>query len=139
MDWRSLGNLYLRKLEVDPVVQAVGRVRFLTRPREVVTFAMHDLTPDIGPCRDVVSLVELRSELGIPSGKELDHAFETEQIVRMRAEGKTADQIAAELKRSRRTLFRRLGGSAKNPTSINSYRVFGTGPGETPPAQEASS
>lgn len=136
LDWQALGNLYLRKMEVDPVVQAVGRVRFLTRPREVVTFAMHDLSPEVGPCRDVRSLGELREALGIPEAKEIDQALEAERIARLRAEGRTSEEIAAELKLSRRTLFRRVGGSAKSPTSINSSRVLGTGPDAPKPLED---
>ena len=50
----------LRKLEVDPVIQAAGRVRFLTRPREVVFFQMDDLARDLGDVREVSCLADLR-------------------------------------------------------------------------------
>ena len=138
MDWRALGNVYLRKLEVDPVVQAVGRVRFLTKPREVITFAMHDLSPEVGTCQDVRSLRELRQALGIPEAKEIDQALATERIAAMRASGRSAEGIAAELGVSRATVFRRLHGSLKNPRRVNPCRSFETPPGAAPGPDVAS-
>lgn len=116
----EVANLALRTLEVDPVVQAVGRVRCLTKPREVVCFAMHDLTPDLGPVTVVRSLAALRKAMGIPSAAEVDHALEGERVAVLRAQGRTTAEIAAELGVSRRTVFRRAqaGGSAKSPVNI---------------------
>jgi hypothetical protein len=103
-----LGNVYLRKLEVDPVIQAVGRVRFLTKPREVVFFQMADLEPEVGTCQTIRSLAELRGVLGIPSARDLDDVVEGRRARDLMGQGMTADQAADELGISRATLFRRL-------------------------------
>jgi hypothetical protein len=130
LDHTTLGNMYLQKLEVDPVVQAAGRVRFLTRPREVVFFQMHDLEREVGTCATVRTLAALRTTLGIPAAKELDALADVAEIQGLLKEGFTAEDAATKVGISRRTLFRRLQGaeSAKKPNSIY-VRVFGTPPG----------
>lgn len=50
------GNLYLRILEVDPVLQAVARVRFYTKPREVILFQNHDFTDELNAVRELRTL-----------------------------------------------------------------------------------
>ena len=120
IDHTALGNLYLRKLEVDPVIQAAGRVRFLTKPREVIFFQMHELGRDVGDCTDVRSLNVLRETLELPSAKELDVTIQASQAQKLIDKGLTVEQAATQLGVSRRTLFRRLRSakSAKNPIRI---------------------
>lgn len=114
----TLGRLYLGRLERDPVVQAAGRVRFLTRPREVVFFQMADLTPEVGPCVNVASLDALRRELGIPSAKEIDHAREATGLRARMDRGMSVEDAAAEVGISRATAFRRLSASLNSPKRI---------------------
>lgn len=124
-----LGNIHLRKLEVDPVIQAAGRVRFLTRPREVVLFQMHDLAREIVGCREVGTLVQLRDALGLPTALEIDEQVEAARIRELVSQGITVEEAGARLGISRRTAFRRLkaGESAKSPLK-ESLRRFGTLP-----------
>lgn len=119
-DHTLLGDIYLRKLEVDPVIQAAGRVRFLTRAREVVFFQMHDLSPDIGAYEDVKTLLEFRTTMKIPSGKEMDSLVQGIRVKNLLESGVPAKEAASQLGISRRTLFYRLKGvkSAKNPYNI---------------------
>lgn len=114
----TLGNLYLRRLEVDPVVQAAGRVRFLTKPRTVLFFQMGDLAHDVGPCTDVTSLEALRAAMAIPSAKEVDHAFDGERLRALVDGGASIEDAAAELGMSRATAFRRLGASLRSPQEL---------------------
>lgn len=114
LDRTMLGDLYLRKLEVDPIIQAVGRVRFQTRPREVLFFAMHDLQGDVGECIDVPTLSALREALGLPAPKEVDRELTGRQARELMREGETAEEAARRLGISRRTLFRRLQGGAES-------------------------
>lgn len=139
IDARYLGDLYLRKLEIDPAIQVVGRVRFLTLPREVAFFAMHDLAPDLGEVTVVRSLVELRGALGIPSAREIDERREGLLAQNWMAEGATADEVAARLGVGRRTVFNRLAAlkSAESPER-DSLRVFCT-LGDVRPTSGASS
>lgn len=116
-DLDLLGNAYLQKLELDPVLQAVGRVRFQTKAREVVLFAMHDVTHEIPRCTTVTSLEALRQTLGVPPAKDVDAALEAEHVKALLAEGYTAAEVAAEIGVSRRTVFERIARakSAKDP------------------------
>jgi hypothetical protein len=116
-----LGDVHLRKLEVDPVIQAVGRVRFLTKPRQVVTFQMNNIERDLGPCETVRTLEGLRQALDLPKAREVDHLVAGIRARRlMDGEGLTAADAATRLGVSRRTAFRCLASeeSAKSPLSV---------------------
>jgi hypothetical protein len=124
-----LGEVYLRKLEVDPVIQAAGRVRFLTKPREVVFFQMNDLEHDLGPIREVCSLSELRDVLGVPSARDLDDAADGCRAAELMAEGKTAAEAAQIMGFSRETLFRRL----RAAESVRFHKRLSLRDSDTPP------
>jgi hypothetical protein len=113
----NTANIYLRKLELDPVVQAVGRVRFATLPREVVFFQMADLEPLIGPHAVVESLEELRRELQTPSAGDVDRYLQAQRIESALLTGATTAEVAADIGVSLRTARRRrrLFASAKSP------------------------
>lgn len=105
---RSVADLYLRKLEIDPVVQAAGRVRFMTKPREVVLLQMADLRQQIGDHQVVSSLATLRTALGIPSARDID---DYRDGARMRAAldtGLTKVAVAAAERVSVSTVDRRM-------------------------------
>jgi len=123
-----IGQVYLDKLEVDPVVQVAGRVRFMTKAREVVFFQMADLAREIPGCRDVHSLGELRRELRLPEAKDVDRWVQANRGRRMMDEGLTAAQAAERLGISRETLFRRLreAESVKTHIGIFLYMPFDT-------------
>ena len=137
LDRTWLANIYLRKLEVDPVIQAAGRVRFQTMPREVVTFQMHDMGQDIPGCEEVSSLSELRDALGLPRAREIDKSQRAFRGRELMSQGLTAKQAADRLGIGRSTLFDALkeAESPENPM-IDTLRVFWTlaaktaGPGE---------
>jgi biotin operon repressor len=122
-----LGDAYLHRLEIDPVIQAAGRVRFNTKPREVVFFQMAQLQGEIPGCHDVLSLVALRRELGIPDPTEVDAWHLVQRARSLLAGGRTREEVAAELGVSRTTLWRLLGQPEcfKNPIE-NSLREFET-------------
>ena len=117
LDRTAIGNLYLRRLEVAPPIQVVGRVRFLTRPREVVLFQMHDLERDVGACEDVTCLGGLLDALGLPRPRVIDRLVLGAAVRRLTATGLTYEQAAHQLGRSRRTAFRAVKAlkSAKTP------------------------
>lgn len=122
-----LAQLYLNKLEVDPVIQVAGRVRFMTKAREVVFFQMADLGAEVEGCRDVRSLGELREEMGLPDPKDVDRLVEGKSGRRLMQEGLTAAEAADRLGISRETLFRRLRGLESVKTHIRSlYMRFDT-------------
>jgi hypothetical protein len=124
-----LGGLYLRKLEVDPVIQAVGRVRPMTLPREVITFQLDDLEPDLGSIEEVHSLVQLRELLELPTARAIDDAIDGVRASRLMACGKSAEQAASEMGIGRATLFRRL----RAVQSLNPHYLVYIMQSETPP------
>lgn len=119
-DLVGLGNQYLRRLEVDPVVQAVGRVRFVTRPREVVTFQMNDLAGDVSGVQDVRSLADLRRALKVPNAREVDQVVRGTHARQLMSTGLSAEEAGHRLGLSRRSVFRVLKAaeSANIPLSI---------------------
>lgn len=131
--YARLGNTVLRRLEVDPVIQAAGRVRFLTRPREVVFFQMNDIAAEVGECRDVSSLAELREILGVVSGPELGTRIQGQELLALREQGVPMTEAARRLGLSRRTAYRRLEAAkcVKSPIYINTYRGSDTLPAGT--------
>jgi hypothetical protein len=106
-DVEELAQMHLRMLEVDPVVQVVGRVRFMTKPREVLFFAMHDFAADVGPHQIVRSLAELREVFDLPEARDIDHEIERLRIEQLTGEGMTAEKVAEILRISRSTVFNR--------------------------------
>lgn len=106
-DREWLGETYLRRLEVDPVIQAAGRVRFATQPREVVLFQMSDLSADLPSVREVVLVGDLLEELGLPSARDLDGLAQALRIEELLQDGHSSKEAAAVLGISERTLYYR--------------------------------
>ena len=104
----DLGNMYLRKMEVDPVLQAVGRVRFLTRPRSVITFALHDFAKEVGEVEECQNLGSMLRALGLPSPAEVDRHIQAIRIRSLMDAGLTAHEAADAVGISRRSVFIRL-------------------------------
>ncbi len=136
-----VANLYLRRLEVDPVIQAVGRVRFLTQPREIVTFQMADLSAELGAVEEVKSVAALRTAFRLPEPKALDTAIACARIQALRDEGLSVAQAGERIGISRSTAFRRArsADSLRSPDrDIFLKRGFETPPGATDDAGRAS-
>ena len=106
--------------EADVVVQAVGRVRPFTRPREVLTFQLGAL-PGVRFDREFTTLAAARDWFGLPTPCGADRAKRLEAVARMVAGKKTRAEMMAELDLSESTvkrLVRRVGG-VNDPLHIN--------------------
>ncbi|QDU19439.1 helix-turn-helix domain-containing protein [Urbifossiella limnaea] len=100
----------LEQKEADVVVQAVGRVRPFTRPREVVTFQVGAL-PGAPYDLEFRSPAELRAHFGLPTPAERRLAARVDQAAeaaRLRAGGTTRREIGAALGVSLATVKRLL-------------------------------
>jgi hypothetical protein len=106
-DADRIARAYYHQHETHVVIQAVGRVRFATRPREVITFQCSDL-PDVRLAREFFNLREARDFFGLVTGSEFDRLRQGAEARRLRAEGLTAAAIAARLGVSVRTVRYRL-------------------------------
>jgi hypothetical protein len=98
---------YHRQLEANTVNQAIGRVRFTIRPREVITFQCSEL-PEITLAAEFRTLQQARDHFGLLPGAEFDRRRQAAEALRLKAEGRTVRQIAERLGVSERTVFYRL-------------------------------
>jgi hypothetical protein len=85
------------------VLQAVGRVRPFTRPREVVTFQMEEL-PGVTYHTEFVTLAQARRAFGIASRREQKAADLATQIAALRGQSKSQAETARLLGVSIRTV-----------------------------------
>jgi hypothetical protein len=95
-DVDRLAQYALDQQEMDVVLQAVGRVRPYTRPRELVTLqcAAHPQRPYD---REFGSLEEARQFFGIPSRRERDRDRNRRRVQEARRAGLTQAEAAASL------------------------------------------
>jgi hypothetical protein len=95
-DVQRLAQLALEQQELDVVLQAVGRVRPYTRPREIVTFqcAAH---PQLDYTREFDTVEEAREFFGVPSRRERKQQETAARVRAARQAGRTQAQAAAEL------------------------------------------
>ena len=98
---------YYHQLETNQVIQAVGRVRFATKPRQVITLQPSDM-PGVEITREFAGLREAREHFGLPTGSEHDRQRQEERAYRLRTIGRTTAKIARELGVSERTVRNRL-------------------------------
>jgi hypothetical protein len=110
--WRAseadaIARAYYQQLETNVVLQAVGRVRYATRSREVITFQCSELT-GVNLAREFYSLRELREYFGLRTGSEYDRNCQAAEAHRLRSAGLTTRQIAERLGVCERTVRYRL-------------------------------
>jgi hypothetical protein len=97
----------LEQKEADVVVQAVGRVRPFTRPREVITFHAGDL-PGVRYTQRFRTLEQARSYFQIQTPAQAGLTSRMEQAWRLKATGHSKRQIAQKLGVSLSTVKRYL-------------------------------
>ncbi len=104
-DLHTLAQHALDHQEMDTVLQAVGRVRPYTKPREVITFqcAGH---PDFEYTREFASIGEARNYFDIPGRRSAQTAALYAQVQEARDKGLKQREAAALLGVSIRTIKR---------------------------------
>jgi hypothetical protein len=120
-DLSQIANLYLRKLEIGPVVQACGRNRFLTNPREVVFFQLNDLEGYFPNVQTFRTLGALRQEFGLVRARDFGRPSPADlapQIRQLAQQGGSLRKIAAELGLSKSTVARILRGPPVNTEGV---------------------
>lgn len=100
-----LATLALRQQEMDVVIQAVGRVRPFTKPREVVTFQC-DAHPAIPYDHEFANLAEARAHFGIETKRARNRNSTAQAVKEARERGLKQQQAAEEISRSLRTVQR---------------------------------
>jgi hypothetical protein len=110
-----LANQALQQKELDVVVQAVGRVRPFTQPREVITFQATE-HPLIEYQQEFSTLAEAREFFDIPTARAMGAETTAEQVQAMKAAGKSQAETAKAVGKSPSTVKRSWNrGGVTNP------------------------
>jgi hypothetical protein len=115
-DVNRLAQYALDQQEMDSVIQAVGRVRPYTRPREIVTFqcAGH---PQLDYDREFNSIEEARRFFEIPPRRERERDRNADRVRAARQSGMTQIEAAAALQLGRSTVQRYWNRAPEGPTN----------------------
>ena len=103
----QLANWVLEQKEADVVIQAVGRVRPFTRPREVITFH-YGCLPNVRYTLEFETLRQARSHFGIATRRVTDFELRAREIKRLKQRALTNEVIARLMGVSVRTVRRHL-------------------------------
>ena len=104
-DLHALSQHALNHLEMDTVLQAVGRVRPYTKPREVITFQCAE-HPDLKYTKEFTSIGEARKHFDILGGRSSKTAELGSQIQEAKINGLKQREIATQLDVCTRTIKR---------------------------------
>jgi hypothetical protein len=104
-DVNRLAQLSLNQQEMDVVLQAAGRVRPYTKPREVITFQCSD-HPSLTYTREFHNLGEARSFFSIPSRSEFKSQTTRQRVKEAKQQGMTQREASVKLGLSIRTIKR---------------------------------
>jgi hypothetical protein len=97
----------LDQKEGDVVVQAVGRVRPFTKPREIITF-QYGALPDVRYTREFRSIAQARSYFGITTRRQSEAESRASKARHLKTLGLSSSGIAEELRVSLSSIKRYL-------------------------------
>ena len=104
-DVHGLAQYALDSLEIDPVLQAVGRVRPFTGPREIITF-LCGAHRSVDYSREFSSLAQARHHFGIATRRERRASDTRQNVISARSQGctqrLTADRLGVGLRTVKR-------------------------------------
>jgi len=104
-DIQQLAPLALAQQEMNTVIQAVGRVRPYTKPREIITFQCAE-HPQLPYTKEFHTIDEARKFFGILGKRHRQTLKQLKAIQAAKGRGLTQQQVAEELKISLRTVKR---------------------------------
>ena len=110
-----IAQMVLEQVEADAVVQAVGRVRPFTKPREVITFQA-DTLPGVDYTLEFKNLDQTRAYFEIRRPAEAKLQIRIATARRMKAQGCTNAEIMECLSISRATVKRYINGKGAHET-----------------------
>jgi hypothetical protein len=105
-DLEFLSTQGRKALETDMVIQAIGRVRPFTKPREVITFQADDMAEELPGVTDFRTLAEARLHFDITTPREERCASMIAEVSAMKAAGLKQKQVAGILNVAARTVQR---------------------------------
>lgn len=104
-DVHSLAQHALNHLEMDTVIQAVGRVRPYTKPREIITFQCAE-HPDLAYTKEFNNIGEARKLFGISNRRDKQSAQICCQILEAKNQGLKQTEVSEQLGVGLRTVQR---------------------------------
>lgn len=104
-DTAQVAPLALTALEMDSVLQAVGRVRPYTKPREIITFQCSAF-PRQPYDHEFDTLEEARQFFGVKTAREASKQATIERVQHAREEGLTQEEASQRLELGLRTVQR---------------------------------
>jgi hypothetical protein len=104
-DVSNVAPAALNDLEMGAAIQAVGRVRPFTQPREIITFQC-DASPKVAYDREFTSLREAREHFDIPSQRAWNVIRTADQVAGEKALGRRQHEVAESLGVGLRTVQR---------------------------------
>ncbi len=102
---------YQRQYEDNVVLQALGRVRFVTQPRLVIAFQVN--TPDVPTTKVFRRLDDLRRHFGLSTRRSWVAVKTRNQVKRLADSGLTAAEIVDQTGLPRSTVYRVLEGACR--------------------------
>jgi hypothetical protein len=108
-DINKLSQMALSQQEMDKVIQAVGRVRPFTKPREIITFQCAE-NPRFSYDEEFERIEQAREFFGIETMRKRDQDKNTTRIQRCKEQGLTQMETANRLDLSLSTVKRRWHG-----------------------------
>ena len=104
-DIHFLAQCALEQQEMGTVLQAIGRVRPYTKPREVITFQCSE-HPDQEYTREFNTLQEARDYFGIQSQRSTKSGSTGSRVQGLKRQGLTQKAVAEQMQVSLRTVKR---------------------------------
>lgn len=123
-DVQRLARPALLHMEMDVVLQAVGRVRPFTRPREVIMFQCGQ-HPQVPYDKEFDTLQEARRHFSVPTRRHRRQLGRHERIAQARNQGMTQEQAAAFAGVGLRTAQRHWNEPANSPLGDTLQRARG--------------
>ncbi|MGK5083246.1 hypothetical protein WDW37_08060 [Bdellovibrionota bacterium FG-1] len=123
-------SIHHRVLEIDAILQAVGRCRFYTHAREIIFFQMADFTLEVGPVIELPTIERAYQEFGLLRPRITQRLKQIEELRALMFGGFSMRKAARKLNISSSTAARWLKQNSQvsqNPFNTNySLREIGT-------------
>ena len=110
--------------EIDPVLQAVGRCRFITKPREVILFQSYDFNSEFKTIVEFKTIKEAEGYFKLPPLSYLNNKEWIDELHRKTSNGKSLRAAARELgiSRSKASRILKKEREVSQKTSLNIYK-----------------
>jgi hypothetical protein len=120
---RRFAAAVLRRLELDPVLQAFGRIRYTIHARTVIMTSAHDVLPYVGRVTEVSDITSARSLLGLGDTHSERHKHQMTGLRALLGSGQTLKEAASLVGISYATAKRLISRSGIDPAQSTPQRA----------------